>query len=177
MSAEDQEGVLTQVKSEYEKLQSAFHNAREEHAFLRRQGRDGGESEFDEGKIIEGEVYKLNMKLDELEQHVGENTKVKNIRQPFSGPMKASHSMNLAGMAMSNAAAENEKKKDPAAPLAPNRPPSVGSIAGGPGDIDTKLHQLSKEYNSLMDRYRQLKQLKRTPDRDNEIEGLLGVRN
>ena len=57
-----------------------------------------------------------------------------------------------------------------------SRPPSVGSFAGGPEDIDEQLHRLNKDYNQLMDRYRRLKQLKKTPERDLEMDGLLKVR-
>ena len=52
----------------------------------------------------------------------------------------------------------------------------MGSFAGGPEDIDEQLHRLNKDYNQLMDRYRRLKQLKKTPERDLEMDGLLKVR-
>ena len=43
----------------------------------------------------------------------------------------------------------------------------------GTADVDDRLHQLSKNYNSLMDRYRQLKGVKATPVRNQEIDSLL----
>ena len=60
--------------------------------------------------------------------------------------------------------------------LPPNRPPSTGSYAGGPVGIDKKVHQLDKEYSGLMDQYRRLKQMRKTPERDEEVEQCLKVR-
>ena len=51
----------------------------------------------------------------------------------------------------------------------------MGSFAGGPDDMDEQIHRLNKDYNHLMDRYRRLKQLKKTPERDNEVDSLLKV--
>ena len=49
-------------------------------------------------------------------------------------------------------------------------------MAGGPVGIDEKVHQLDKEYSGLMDQYRRLKQMRKTPERDEEIEQCLKVR-
>ena len=43
----------------------------------------------------------------------------------------------------------------------------------GIADVDEKLHQLSKKYSSLMDKYRQLKGMKATPVRNQEVDSLL----
>ena len=48
-------------------------------------------------------------------------------------------------------------------------------LSGGT-NIDESLHQLSKEYNRLMDRYRRLKQMPHTQHTDAEISDLLTVR-
>ena len=60
--------------------------------------------------------------------------------------------------------------------LSPNRPSSTGSYAGGPTGIDKKVHQLDKEYSELMDQYRRLKQMRKTPERDAEVDLCLKVR-
>ena len=66
---------------------------------LRRQGKLDPEAEqfFDDNKAVEGDLYKLGMKLDEIEHTVQNNVKVKSQpRKPFQGtPMKADHSIGV----------------------------------------------------------------------------------
>lgn len=85
----------------------------------------------------------------------------------LGAPMKADHTISV-----------------PAAPgvvgavgrqLSRNRPPSVGSVTGGPGDLDENLYRLDREYTGLMDKYRKLKQMRATEERDEEVTSLLGV--
>ena len=59
--------------------------------------------------------------------------------------------------------------------LSANRPPSTGSYAGGLTGIDKKAHQLDKEYSELMDQYRRLKQMRKTPERDAQVNHCLKV--
>lgn len=175
LSLEDQEKTLQNVKQRYEELQQDYRDAKQDHEFRRRQGLlsvGSTDAIFDESKEVEGDLHRLNMKLDDLDHRVQENTKVKTYRKPFSGsPMKADHDLGLNSLTTG----ANNDPGQPRRQLSPRRPPSVGSNAGSPGEIDEKLHRLDKEYNSLMDRYRMLKQLKRTPERDEEVSGLLGV--
>ena len=122
------------------------------------------------------------MKLDDVDHKVQENLKERTNRKPYQAggpqPLKADHSINLAGIAMDTGGIKG-RAKTTSTPvdedLSPRRPPSVGSIAGGTAEIDEKLHKLSKDYSELMDRYRRLKQMKRTPERDSEVNSLLGV--
>ena len=59
--------------------------------------------------------------------------------------------------------------------LSLNRPPSTGSYAGGPTGIDRRVHQLDKEYSELMDQYRRLKQMRKTPELDAQVDHCLKV--
>ncbi len=47
-----------------------------------------------------------------------------------------------------------------------------GSIHGG---IDEKIRELDRQYTELMSSYKALKQMRRTPERDQEIERCLQV--
>ena len=69
---------------------------------MRRQGKLDPEVEqlFDDNKLVEGDLYKLGMKLDDLEHTVQNNVRVKSQpRKPFQGtpPMKADHSISVQG--------------------------------------------------------------------------------
>ena len=85
----------------YHLLQVEYREAKENHELLRRQGKLDPEAEqfFDDDKAVEGDLYKLGMKLDDLEQTVQNNVKVKSQpRKPFQGtPMKADHSIGVGG--------------------------------------------------------------------------------
>ena len=81
-------------------LQVEYREAKENHEFLRRQGKLDPEAEqfFDDDKAVEGDLYKVGMKLDDLEHTVQNNVKVKTQpRKPFQGtPMKADHSLGIS---------------------------------------------------------------------------------
>lgn len=86
LSLEDQDKALQNIKDGMEKLQQDYRDAKEENEFMRRQGLSSGEGldmEFDENKDVEGELYKLNMKLDDLEHRVQGNLKQKSTRVPY----------------------------------------------------------------------------------------------
>ena len=177
VSLEDQEKALHNIKGSMEHLQLSYRDAKSEHEYIRRQGvcgETGRESVFDPNKEVEGELYRLGMRIDDVEESVQENVKRRAIgRVPFQNPMKADHNI-VAKPGLGRDVASELESLDPEA-LSPRRPPSVGSIVGASGDIDETLHKLNKDYNGLMDRYRRLKQLKKTPERDQEINGLLKV--
>ena len=48
----------------------------------------------------------------------------------------------------------------------PGKPPSA---------LDEKIRQVDQNYNGLMDRYHHLKELRRTPERDQELNRLIKV--
>ena len=48
----------------------------------------------------------------------------------------------------------------------PGKPPSA---------LDEKIRQVDHNYNGLMDRYHHLKELRRTPERDQEVNRLIKV--
>ena len=86
LSLDDQEKALRNIREGMERLQQDYRDAKEESEFMRRQGLLTGEApegEFDENKDVEGELYKLNMKLDDLEHRVQGNLKKKSSRVPY----------------------------------------------------------------------------------------------
>ena len=173
VSLDEQEQGLHNVKESMEKLQQAYRDAKSEHEYRRRCGTTGRDSVFDPGKEVEGELYKLSMAIDDVEHTVQENLKKKFTRIPFQHPVRGDHNILTKPVATSDGT--NFWEQADCEALSPRRPPSVGSIVGVSGDIDKTLHQLHKDYNALMDRYRKLKQLKKTPETDQEINNLLRV--
>ena len=86
--------ALANIKSGYEKIQADYRDACEKHSRQRRRssipGIDEGSmgavpSGFDSSQELQGELYKLNMQLDDMEQRVGDNltTMQSSARVPF----------------------------------------------------------------------------------------------
>ncbi|KAJ8321281.1 hypothetical protein KUTeg_001139 [Tegillarca granosa] len=124
---------------------------------------------FDQEKELEGELFRLGMKFDEIHEKVDENMKEKSSqRQPFqANQASTSTGNNVENGDLDGRAIDQMKRK------------MKGTKAGD--DLlqpreDDKLNQglarLHDEYNALMDRYRRLKQMAQTPERDQEIDNL-----
>ena len=82
MTLEDQKVALANIKSGYERIQADYREACDRHSRHQRrnsiQGPEAGTlpavpREFDSTQELQGELYKLNMQLDDMEQRVGEN--------------------------------------------------------------------------------------------------------
>lgn len=161
LSLGDQEQALSNIKKTFEDLRHHHREAKDEHEFLRRQRlTPGGASEssviggFDENKDLEGAIYKLSMKLDDVDHRVQENLKERTKRKPYQGgpqPVRGDHSIAVPSS---------------------ERPASVDSISP---EVDRKMQRLLKEYDHLLRRYHGLKQMKRSPQRDEEISRLVQV--
>ena len=166
LSAEEQDQALQNIKQSYEALQTEYQDAR-----LSGRRSSLAVAGLAEDQQVAGELYKVSMMLDGLENQVQDTLKQSSSqRKPFQAPpVKADHSV--------GGSAESGQQATSSSPgLSPHRPSSVGSSAGGPAGVDNELHRLNKEYDLLMDHYRRLRQAPRSPRRDQKIEDLLKVR-
>lgn len=165
LSLDDQETALQKIRSDFRDLQHQYRDAKDEHEFLRRQGMtpggrmtpgassSNGRGGFDESKDLEGAIYRLSMKLDDVDHRVQENLKERPNRKPYAGgaqPMRGDHSIPLSGGG-----------------------PRASSVDSITPEIDGKMQELKREYAQLMERYQALKLRPRTPERDIEVDRLL----
>lgn len=167
LTVEEQENVFDKIRTDHEKLRRDYLQSKEDYNVLRRSTPAGLDVAFDQEKELEGELFKLGMKFDEIHEKVEENLKEKSAkRQPFQQKHQDNGDSTDNSMDV-DPSTENMKKK-------------IGVSAGNDllepkhdSDFDKRLKQLHEEYNGLMDRYRRLKQMAKTPEREKEIDNLV----
>ncbi|XP_060552323.1 uncharacterized protein LOC132713685 isoform X4 [Ruditapes philippinarum] len=168
LTVEEQEGVFDKIRTDHEKLRRDYLQSKEDYNVLRRSTPAGLDVAFDQEKELEGELFKLGMKFDEIHEKVDENLKEKSAqRQPFQKKHQESGTSPDTSMDV-DPATENVKKKMEGI--------SAGNDLLEPkrdSEFDNKLKHLHEEYNALMDRYRRLKQMAKTPEREKEIDNLV----
>ncbi len=100
-------------------FQGEYRQAKEKHELLRRQGKldPNVELVFDDDKTVEGELYRLGMKLDDLEHIVQNNVKISSQpRKPFQASLTKSPSHGVGvgvGVGVSSAAGECRHSRSP----------------------------------------------------------------
>lgn len=83
MSHENQEKIFDQIRNDHEKLRKDYLQVKEDYN-TRKRTSGTGDVNFDEDKELEGELFRLGMKFDDIHQKVEENRKEKHSqRQPF----------------------------------------------------------------------------------------------
>ncbi|KAL4219291.1 hypothetical protein ACF0H5_021871 [Mactra antiquata] len=168
LNVEEQETVFDKIRTDHEKLRRDYLQSKEDYNVLRRSTPAGLDVAFDQEKELEGELFKLGMKFDEIHEKVEENLKEKSAkRQPFQKPKQNTE-----------ASADDSMEIDPSTENMKKRIQGVnaGNDLLEPrrnSDLDKKLKHLHDEYNTLMDRYRRLKQMAKTPEREQEIDQLV----
>ncbi|XP_052221934.1 uncharacterized protein LOC127838312 isoform X2 [Dreissena polymorpha] len=167
LSVEEQETVFDKIRTDHEKLRRDYLQSKEDYTVLRRSTPAGLDVAFDQEKELEGQLFQIGMKFDEIHEKVDENLKEKSAkRQPFQQKRRESADLNTSMDA--DPSTENLKKKIAGVSagnhmLEPRRDPV----------LDDKLKRLHDDYNALMDRYRRLKQMAKTPEREQEIDNLV----
>lgn len=171
LTVDEQEGVFDKIRGDHEKLRRDYLQSKEDYNVLRRSTSSGLDVAFDQEKELEGELFKLGMKFDEIHEKVDENLKEKSAkRQPFQKNRQDNGDSLDTSMEV-DPSTENVKKKIHGV--------SAGNDLLEPkfdSEFDKKLKHLHEEYNALMDRYRRLKQMAKTPEREQEIDHLVKVR-
>lgn len=172
LTHEEQEKVFDKIRTDHEKLRRDYLQSKEDYNVLKRSNANMTDVNFDQEKELEGELFRLGMKFDDIHEKVDENMKEKSSqRQPFQANQSSTGTGgNVENGDLDDRAIDQMKRK------------MKGTKAGDdllqPRD-DEKLNQglarLHDEYNALMDRYRRLKQMAQTPERDQEIDNLVRV--
>ena len=169
LNLEEQETVFDKIRSDHEKLRRDYLQSKEDYNVLKRSSAAGADVNFDQEKELEGELFKIGMKFDEIHEKVDENMKEKSsARQPFQTSRAANQDSNEDNVI--DPSTDNVKKRI--------RGTKAGNDLLEPkpdSEFDKKLKHLHEEYSALMDRYRRLKQMARSPDRDKEIDNLVKV--
>lgn len=173
MTHEEQEKVFDQIRNDHEKLRKDYLQVKEDYN-TRKRTTATGDTNFDEDKELEGELFRLGMKFDDIHQRVEENRKEKHSqRQPFQTNRRQSDSDALtSGMSDQEVRSVDHMKRKIKGVKAGN-----DLIHPKPNrKFEQKIEKLHVEYNALMDRYRRLRQMAQTPERDREIDNLVRVR-
>lgn len=100
-----------------------------------------------------------------------QNIQLKTDGRGVGGPLRADHTLDALARSAAAAAAGGSGGRSDA-----RRASSAEScVSSQGGSVGRKLKRCDREYTELMDRYRQLKQMKSTPERDQTISELLTV--
>ncbi|KAK3087416.1 hypothetical protein FSP39_005595 [Pinctada imbricata] len=170
MTHDEQERVFDKIRNDHETLRKDYLRAKEDYN-ARKRSTAVGDVTFDDNKELEGELFKLGMKFDEIHEKVEEKRKEKHSqRQPFATNRRQSDSdVMTSGMSDQETRSVDQMKKK-----------IKGTKAGvdmlepkQDEELQKNLKRLHDEYNALMDRYRRLKQMAQTPERDQEIDNLV----
>ena len=170
LSVEDQEQVFEQLRTDHEKLRRCYLQAKEDYNVLRRSGASLTDANFDHNKQLEGELFRLGMRFDEIHEKVDKNLKEKSAkRQPFQANRMVDQEQDMS-----------HDQDEPA--IDQSKQLIHGTLAGcdlvhpmEDAEFEQKIQMLHEQYNALMDRYRRLKQMAQTPEKDKEIDNLVKV--
>ncbi|XP_061164853.1 uncharacterized protein LOC133173820 isoform X2 [Saccostrea echinata] len=169
MRHEDQEKIFDQIRNDHEKLRKNYLQTKEEYN-TRKRTSGTGDVNFDEDKELEGELFRLGMKFDGIHEKMEENRKKQSQKQPFQSNRRQSDSDVLtSGMSDQEMRSVDHMKRKIKQVKAGN-----DLVQPKPNkEFEKNLEKLHVEYNALMDRYRRLKQMAQTPERDQEIDNLV----
>ncbi|KAH9490201.1 hypothetical protein Btru_049414 [Bulinus truncatus] len=178
LTLEEQENVFETIKSDHEKLRRSYLQAKDDYNVLRRSGAIATEAQnFDENKELEGHLFRLGMRFDEVQEKVDKNMKEKPVqRQPFSSGNSRTSGDNKMGNNKKNGQKHQDRYKerltdDQGHSLNTSRSMSVGSTEDA--DFEQRVQELKSEYNTSMDMYRKLKYISGTPEGEKEIEDVV----
>ncbi|CAL1546942.1 unnamed protein product [Lymnaea stagnalis] len=181
LTFEEQEQVFEKIKTDHDVLRRAYLQAKDDYNVLRRSGAITTDVQnFDQNKELEGQLFRLGMRFDEVQERVEKNLKERPVqRQPFS----SDNSNRL----------EDEKKKGKdhkTDPKDDNDGKGGGKVASGlikslntsrttsvestdDHTFERRAQELREEYNSNMDAYRKLKFLASTPQGEKQMESVV----
>ncbi|XP_063423913.1 titin homolog isoform X2 [Mytilus trossulus] len=172
LTHEEKAKVFDQVRTNHERLRHDYLQSKEDYNVLKRSQPNLTDINFDGDKELEGELFRLGMKFDEIHEEIEQSEKEKaSERQPFQKKMVDANTSDMSDVNSSDhegRSVDQMKKK------------IKGTIAGDDlikprenSEFEQKVKQLHEEYSALMDRYRRLKQMAQTPEREEEIDNLV----
>lgn len=157
--------MFEKLRADHDKLRRDYLQAKEDYDVLRRtQGADAG---FDESKELEGELFRLGMKFDDIHEKVEKNVKLKSSqRLPFQNSRsRAASPDNL-----------EDRSIDQLKPQFNDPNAGYNLVKPIPNRVfDDKLRRLHEDYNNLMQLYRRVKQKGQSANREQQIDNLVQV--
>ncbi|RUS87544.1 hypothetical protein EGW08_004720, partial [Elysia chlorotica] len=168
LTLEQQEQLLDQIKGDHDKLRRTYLQAKDDYNVLRRSGVvDKDSINFDENKELEGQLFRLGMRFDEVHETVETNLKDRPTqRQPF----QTDTNNNRAEGGKSGATTPVNTTADAASK---GRPLSRLSSLDATEEavFERRVEGLREEYNENMDAYCKLKySADSSPEGETEIE-------
>ncbi|KAK7094893.1 serine/arginine repetitive matrix protein 2-like isoform X2 [Littorina saxatilis] len=163
LTLEEQEKAFENIRTDHEKLRRSYLQAKEDYNVLRRSGAGLPDGDFDGNKELEGQLFRLGMKFDEVHEHVDSNVREQTTRRkPFQSGRLADDQADQDASDDSQGPEQGVEKTD-------------GATGGGNYDaeFEKRAGHLNEEYRALMDRYRRLKQMAPTPDMEKETDNLV----
>lgn len=172
LTHDEQEKVFEKIRTDHEKLRRDYLQSKEDYNVLKRANASVGDVNFDQEKELEGELFRIGMKFDEIHEKVDENRQKKSSeRQPFQGNrVHANGDVSMDGSEVEGQAIDQKKKKMTSTKAGDDLIKPRNTT-----EFEDTVKLLHDEYNNLMDRYRRLKQMAQTPERDREIDNLVRV--
>uniref|UniRef100_A0A2C9JIT7 Uncharacterized protein n=1 Tax=Biomphalaria glabrata TaxID=6526 RepID=A0A2C9JIT7_BIOGL len=175
LTLEEQEKVFESIKADHETLRRSYLQAKEDYNVLRRSGAINLDAQnFDENKQLEGHLFRLGMRFDEVQEKVEQNMKEKPIhRQPFSSDSIKPSEIKKSGSTTTKEDKKNdddERLRDRHS-LNTSRNLSVDSTDDMA--FEQRVQELKSEYNTGMDLYRRLKYTADTPEGAKQIERVI----
>ncbi|KAK7496993.1 hypothetical protein BaRGS_00011729 [Batillaria attramentaria] len=165
LTLEEQEKAFENIRTDHEKLRRTYLQAKEDYNVLRRSGASLPDADFDGNKELEGQLFRLGMKFDEVHEKVDSNLKEKTTRrQPFQTSRLMDDEEEEDRVEQENGQTSDQYRELGGSDMV--------DAAGDPA-FDKRAEHLHDEYMALMDRYRRLQQMGQTTDRDKETDNLV----
>ncbi|GFN90194.1 At-hook-containing transcription factor [Plakobranchus ocellatus] len=175
LTLEQQEQTLDLIKGDHDKLRRTYLQAKDDYNVLRRSGVvDKDAINFDQNKELEGQLFRLGMRFDEVHETVESNLKDRPAqRQPFQTDdnNNATNTNNK-----NNRAQENRGNGESTDAVIKTRPLSHTSSLDATEEaaFERRVNGLRQEYNENMDAYRKLKYTAdSSPEGEREIEAVV----
>ncbi|XP_074654583.1 uncharacterized protein LOC141908433 [Tubulanus polymorphus] len=173
LSVEEQERIWDKIKADYEKLQEDYKQAKDDTDLLKRLNMSGPENEFDDDKTLQGDLFRLGMKLDDLHEKVEDNIKLAKRRTPFQDMGRPMSQLQRPSFSKSNmATSAYSQPQTPIDKVMQDGDRIAVETTMDGADLDPQWRQLQRDYNALLDLYRRMKKMPKTPERDKDIDAL-----
>ncbi|GFS22929.1 AT-hook-containing transcription factor [Elysia marginata] len=172
LTLEQQEQMLDQIKGDHDKLRRTYLQAKDDYNVLRRSGVvDKDTINFDENKELEGQLFRLGMRFDEVHETVESNLKERPAqRQPFQTDNNVNNrpeANRTDGATPVNTTTDSAIKGRPLSRTSSLDPTEEAKF-------ERRVDNLRQEYNDSMDAYRKLKySADSTPEGEREIESVV----
>ncbi|BFZ05620.1 hypothetical protein BsWGS_08659 [Bradybaena similaris] len=177
LTLENQELMFEQIKSDHDTLRRAYLQVKDEYNVLRRSGALASELQnFDQNKELEGYLFRLGMRFDEVSDTMEDNLKERSKqRRPFQENQTGRHSDNRQGTDSKTDLTDVRRGSGAVTNQQTSTDGNETDVVDSPDNwrLENRVRQLREEYNANMDAYRKLKYSASTPEGVREIEHIV----